>query len=283
MMRGWCLTLSMVAIVVSGAVARAQSRGTTSMGGLSAGSYSGGSGYSGSSYGATSGSSGMFGARSFGSSVTAGNRSFGGTARGGVAGATQRADNTIGQVGSGDRFVRGNRQGAQFVGSDATDLGRFVGALTGANGATNAGLGLRGGQQQSDVNRGGSTSMGNQMQKRYRTVRSVAFDHPQPGPFLVTTTLATRFQVNPTLQKMGPIAVEVQGRTAILRGEVATAHDRVIAEKLALLEAGISDVQNELTVKSPAVPQAAPPAAPASPAVPGAPSTSPAVPQAPQP
>ena len=45
-----------------------------------------------------------------------------------------------------------------------------------------------------------------------------------------------------------PIQIEVEKGTAILRGAVASAHDRAIAERLALLEGGIWKVQNELTV-----------------------------------
>lgn len=228
----------------------AQTRGGTTAGGISAGSFPGGTSSAG---GATSASSGMFGARSFGTSISAGNRSFGGTSRGGVAGATQRVDSTQGQVAGNERFIRGNRQGNQFVGSDAADLGRFVGALAGASGA-NQGQGARGAaRDESNANRGAmSASPG---QQRYRTVRSVAFDYPQPDTPRVGAALAGRFQSTGALQKLGPIAVQVQGRTAILRGEVATDHDRVIAEKLALLEAGISDVQNELTVAPPTAPR----------------------------
>ena len=222
---------------------QAQNRGgATSGGGLSLG---------GASTGAASGSSGMFGSRSFGSSISAGNRSFGGSSRGGVAGATQRTDSTLGQVSTSDRFVRGNRQGSQFVGGDTADLGRFVGALTGAQTNPNASMGLRDTQREDANNSRSGLGMSGQTQKRYRTIRSVDFEYPALAAPAVSSTLARRFQVSPDIQRMGKVQVETQGRTAILRGEVPTARDRVVAEKLALLEVGISAVQNELTVAAP--------------------------------
>ena len=39
------------------------------------------------------------------------------------------------------------------------------------------------------------------------------------------------------------------GRTAILRGTVATDEDRRLAEQLVLLEPGVAKVQNEITVR----------------------------------
>ena len=42
----------------------------------------------------------------------------------------------------------------------------------------------------------------------------------------------------------------MSGRSAILRGEVATEHDRVLAAELLRLEPGVGQVQNQLTVSS---------------------------------
>jgi hypothetical protein len=45
-----------------------------------------------------------------------------------------------------------------------------------------------------------------------------------------------------------PVTVAMTGRTAVLRGVVATEHDRALAEQLLHLEPGISEVANELRV-----------------------------------
>ena len=56
----------------------------------------------------------------------------------------------------------------------------------------------------------------------------------------------------PQIARRSTIRVAVQNETAILRGEVATQHDRELAENLARLEPGVWDVKNELVVRSPA-------------------------------
>ena len=53
--------------------------------------------------------------------------------------------------------------------------------------------------------------------------------------------------VAPSVGK-APITVEMEGRTAVLKGTVESDRARELAERLALLEPGISVVRNELTV-----------------------------------
>lgn len=52
------------------------------------------------------------------------------------------------------------------------------------------------------------------------------------------------------IQKSSPITVTVRNQTAILRGSVATEHDRRLAEAVVRLEPGIAQVRNELTVQT---------------------------------
>jgi osmotically-inducible protein OsmY len=52
-----------------------------------------------------------------------------------------------------------------------------------------------------------------------------------------------------TLNLPVPMEVSVQGATATLRGVVASARDREMAELLVRFEPGISTVRNELTVQ----------------------------------
>jgi hypothetical protein len=53
------------------------------------------------------------------------------------------------------------------------------------------------------------------------------------------------------IRKLTPIAVSMQGDTVILRGTVATEHDRGLAEDIARLQPGVWNVHNELTVAGP--------------------------------
>ena len=55
--------------------------------------------------------------------------------------------------------------------------------------------------------------------------------------------------------------VTIEGATAILRGVVATEHDRVLAERVAKLEPGVRQVENLLTLAPPSEsPSTQPPA-----------------------
>jgi hypothetical protein len=59
----------------------------------------------------------------------------------------------------------------------------------------------------------------------------------------------------PQLRANGSVKVEMEGEIAVLRGEVKTKHDADLMTRVLLLEPGIADVRNELTV---APPKAAP-------------------------
>jgi hypothetical protein len=53
------------------------------------------------------------------------------------------------------------------------------------------------------------------------------------------------------IHKLTPIGVAMQGDTVILRGTVATEHDRGLAEEIARMQPGVWNVHNELSVASP--------------------------------
>ena len=75
------------------------------------------------------------------------------------------------------------------------------------------------------------------------------FRTPQLGdhPAVAVTQLIQRLS---EIKKTTPVTVVMQGDTAVLRGEVASEHDRALAESIALLEPGIWDVRNELLIGS---------------------------------
>jgi len=60
----------------------------------------------------------------------------------------------------------------------------------------------------------------------------------------------TRLTKLPSIHFVGPASVTLEGRTAILRGMVASTEDRELAEALALMEPDVLKVRNELTVDS---------------------------------
>ncbi|HUT95440.1 MAG TPA: BON domain-containing protein [Thermoguttaceae bacterium] len=60
--------------------------------------------------------------------------------------------------------------------------------------------------------------------------------------------MATRLEKSSWLRPQSPMEVAIEGGTAILRGVVATEHDRVLAERVAKLEPGVRQVENLLTL-----------------------------------
>ncbi|MCH8923139.1 MAG: BON domain-containing protein [Planctomycetes bacterium] len=186
------------------------------------------------------GSAGLFGNRNVGAgSINAGQRNFG---------SNRTTGDSSGDVASGERFSRENRQG-RFVGSDSGDLQSFLSqaASGGLGGRGPNAAGGRGGQQAGrNFNQGGQ-------QRKPRLVRAtlrVAFSYPQRSTAAASTKLAQRINVSRSIQPVVPVEVTISNRTATLRGVVATAADRDLAVRLVLLEPGISRVENELTVAS---------------------------------
>ena len=77
-----------------------------------------------------------------------------------------------------------------------------------------------------------------------------------PSP-QVNSSIAEHLGVLPALHWQVPAQVEMQGRTAILRGVVATEHDRDLAERVARLEPTVDQVQNLIVVAGRSAPQQA--------------------------
>lgn len=221
-------------------------------GGSSFGSGTGGS----SSGGSSSGSSGTFGSRSVGSgTLSGGNR-------------TQTTSNkngqmnnlsNVGQVSGSERFLQSNRRGA-FVGGNAQNAQSLSAQLTGgAAGQNQNGINALLGGLNRNNNRNGNNNNnllqqqqqgGQNAQPAMRTTLVPAFDYPSPtaGPKF-SAELGGRLTSLLKDRATAPIQASVEGRTVVLKGAVATEHDRVLAEKLALLEPGVGSVENDLVVR----------------------------------
>lgn len=111
--------------------------------------------------------------------------------------------------------------------------------------------------QQQRVNQGARN------QPQIRVPLRLGFESPPVSATQFTSRLEQRFTRIPGLQTIGPIQVEMVGRTAILRGTVASQADRELAANLARLEPEVSAVQNELVVASAASAEVLPAATPA--------------------
>jgi osmotically-inducible protein OsmY len=194
----------------------------------------------------SSNSSGMFGNQTRSSSF---NQAFG-TGTGGsdianLGGRTLDMQSVGRTLFPTDRFRVGSRQPEQFVGTDLQDPSRFVGAPTTgqqlnqmsvrrtARGVTQPGrMGARAGRNQIEI----------------RTRANVAFRYSSPSAAQISEALAKQFARMGQIQARSPVEILVDGRTATLRGVVASRYDRLLAERLVRLEAGIWQVKNELVV-----------------------------------
>jgi hypothetical protein len=80
-----------------------------------------------------------------------------------------------------------------------------------------------------------------------------AFDVPVLPAGQANLEIQTRLTRVMELRGVGSPQVELAGRTAFLRGVVATERDRALLERLASLEPGVSRVENLVTIQAPLV------------------------------
>ncbi len=163
---------------------------------------------------------------------------------------------TTGQIQGNERFVRGARQAGDFVGSGGNSSGGtsgFVGSqAAGAGSFSNqlmrglSSLAGRGNQPNNQSSRNSRDSVRARVRLGFTVVRPAATD--------VLPRLHVQMKKISRPKSASSIQIEIDKGTATLRGAVASAHDRAIAERLALLEGGISKVKNELTVSEPESP-----------------------------
>ena len=95
----------------------------------------------------------------------------------------------------------------------------------------------------------GNTTTSNTRQ--VRTSLRAAFPIPAGAQTAVMARFQQRLPKIPGLETVEAVAVNMDGKTAVLQGVVADANQRDLIERLVLLEPGIADVRNELLVGSP--------------------------------
>ncbi|MFH1266161.1 MAG: BON domain-containing protein [Planctomycetota bacterium] len=155
----------------------------------------------------------------------------------------------VGTVDLNARYVRGNRDTADFVGADSRDSGGFVGMrqaeATGEVESAVSDLSIESGP---DANRTASAS---RPRARMYDPRLAVDFHFAPRPAeTVNLELARRLESSLRLSGSSRIEVSWEGGKATLRGEVPSERERKLARLMLLLEPGVSDVQNDLIVKA---------------------------------
>jgi hypothetical protein len=79
-----------------------------------------------------------------------------------------------------------------------------------------------------------------------------AFDFPPPIPLQANVPMQLRLSKEMAVVGVGSPKIEMVGRTAVIRGVVATERDRELIARLALLEPGVSQVENLVEIQAPA-------------------------------
>lgn len=232
-------------------------------------------------------STGSFGSRTLGGSTSSNRtgRSTGASNSGSLTGLSgQGGQGAAGGALSagaptGERYVRGNRNGA-FVGADTGDgaSNSYSGMTGGAGGLGAGGMGGLGGMmgnqmmmqafRQTQQQNQGRNQQNNKLQVR------VPFKVDSLSAPPLTTTFTSRMTLRyanlPALAGKGRIAMVMEGDTLVLQGQVQSAADRQLAEDLLSLEPGVNLVRNELEIVQSELPSpvstnsATSPAAPAS-------------------
>ncbi len=216
-------------------------------------------------------SSGLFGSRTLGGNLQPGGNSlFGGTRGGGINGSATTQELQAGTLTGSERFLNANRDATRnFVGVDAAEV-RSVGTV-GASG-TSQGLGnalnqfRQFGQFRQQLNNFNNfnNAFGQNARTPVRIGLTLGFEPPASVGAPVSGQVEQRLTRLPGVNLVGSPQVTLEGRTAVVRGTVATERDREMVSRLLLLEPGISAVRNELTVAGtggPDSPRLAPPAA----------------------
>ena len=159
-----------------------------------------------------------------------------------------------GTLTGGERFVRSNRARTDFVGTDAFELGRFVGRIQGqTRGSVQSSMtGFRV-ERAPDANRTAPVAT-LRRPPVYAPRLELAEPVRGPTPETVARRLADLLARSPGLGLYRPVEVWMEGGTAILRGEAASVRAADVAALGVAMEPGVETVRNELTVRSAAAP-----------------------------
>jgi len=160
--------------------------------------------------------------------------------------------------------LRATRTPGQIVGGDVQGVGNLREQTDATGQAARQGANMFGRQGMNQFNQFQSmygnammNSIFNQRQQLRMTLTLGFTLAARPSATDVGRKVQTRLTRIPQLRGNGPLTVEMDGRVAVLQGEVATEDARDLIARVVLLEPGISDVRNELQVAT-AKPKAAP-------------------------
>ncbi len=157
------------------------------------------------------------------------------------------------QEGAGDQFLRSNRGSSSFVGADdSTTGGSNAGRSNRRLSATNA-RGFGGQSPNANANRGGMMPGGRspygQAAAEVQPVLTLGFDYAPPAIPNLGGQVTARLERTGAIKLAAPLDVQLADGVAVVRGTVASEHDRLLLAQLLALEPGVRRVDNQLEVK----------------------------------
>ncbi|MBM4003205.1 MAG: BON domain-containing protein [Planctomycetes bacterium] len=205
-----------------------------------------------------SGASGALGgggsASPFGTSSSGfGSNSGSGAARGGSGGDVFGNAQGLGAGGAG---FRGSGSGNLLQGMGAAPGMGGTGGLGGMGmggrgGMGGMGMGMMGGMGRNQFGMFGNmnqNNMNNRGRSNMRIPVKLGFTPKPVSSVAVSQQFVTRLRNLPGLNVTENVSVTMEGRTAILTGTVGSENEKDLIGRLARLEPGISDVQNDLEI-----------------------------------
>lgn len=166
----------------------------------------------------------------------------------------ENTPNVTGQTGTSDRFSIQREAGA-FIGGSTANI---VGAQGTTGGAGTAGLlgafGSVGNRNNNSLfnqfNQANQATQQSATEPQIRFRITLGFSHPRPAATKISATFARRLNRIPQLPSARSVAVTMEDRTVVLAGQVDSEREKRLIEKLAMMEPGVAEVRNELTVKA---------------------------------
>ncbi len=170
-----------------------------------------------------------------------------GNSRGSSTGPSGQQNGQTGQPNpttGNDWFIHRNQGPGSFVGASSQSQTGFVGAQNATGGTAQTAVTAK-----VPVTNLNDTLMARGRTDLYDPRLELGFESKAHSVEAISSALARQLNSCPSLHLSSPISVLVAGQTATVRGEVASEWDRAMAEQMVLFEPGISEVQNQLTLK----------------------------------
>ena len=154
-----------------------------------------------------------------------------------------------------DSTLSTNSGNGGFIGANNTD---FIGA-TGTTGAANRGAAnTRMTATRANTNtanrmggQGGGTAINTQRQ--VQPVYMLGFAAPVPNYGLVSSALSQRMDYTVKTGRLATMQFELAEGIVVVRGDVASEHDKKVAENMILLQPGVSEIQSDIQIDTSAI------------------------------